>query len=93
MILMLFPCHVIIAKNKWNTSEYTAADIDKLPDDDETQVFTDVIIDPGKRIIVNDFEHEDVNIYGFKDEVPVIIYGGKCVIDFNEISSYISFLI
>lgn len=52
------------------------------------------MIDPEKKkIIVNDFEHEDVNIYGFKDEVPVIIYGGKCVIDFNEISSYISFLI
>ena len=54
------------------------------------------IIDPGKRVIVTYYlEDEDdllPHIYGEKDSVPVMIWGGECKIDFGEIFDYVDFL-
>ncbi len=49
------------------------------------------IIDPGlRRVIVYDFEHEDlIGLYTFRDRIPVAISGGDCVIDFAAIDDYI----
>lgn len=39
------------------------------------------------RVIVYDFEHiYKIAIYGFGAEIPVGIFGGKCVIDFSKIA-------
>lgn len=45
-------------------------------------------VDPEKlKITVFDYEHDgDVSIYGFHDKVPVGIYNGELVIDFDKIS-------
>ena len=42
------------------------------------------IIDPDtKRVIVYDWEQEEIlNIYGFGDKIPVGIFGGKCEVEF-----------
>ena len=52
------------------------------------------IVDPKrKRVIV--YLQEDLmvpTIYTFEDQVPVHIFDGKCLVDFREISEYISFL-
>ena len=50
------------------------------------------IVDPEKRrICVYDFEHEELPFsYTFKDQVPVIISGGECVIDFSRIEQHLA---
>lgn len=52
------------------------------------------IVDPDKRkVIVYLFGNEpDVNIYGFRDKIPVSISDGVCEIDFAEIDDYVKFL-
>ncbi len=52
------------------------------------------MIDPDKKtIVVYDLEHEEFPvIYGFEDSIPVKVWEGACVIDFKEISDYVSFL-
>ena len=52
------------------------------------------MIDPDKKtIVVYDLEHEELPvIYGFEDSIPVKVWEGACVIDFKEISDYVSFL-
>lgn len=52
------------------------------------------LVDPDKKkVLVYDLEHEELPIvYGFDSKVPVMIFGGECVIDFAEIYEYISFL-
>lgn len=52
------------------------------------------MIDPmKKRVIVYDFEHDEYPIlYGFDSKVPVQIWEGKCVIDFQEVYEHIRFL-
>ena len=52
------------------------------------------IVDPiKKRVIVYDFEHEDVpKVYTFEEKVPVNIFAGECEIDFTEIYEYVRFL-
>ncbi|MBQ7535333.1 MAG: Uma2 family endonuclease [Stomatobaculum sp.] len=52
------------------------------------------IVDPiTERVIVYPFEEEDfIRIYGFDDKIPVGIFGGDCMIDFNNIKNYIAFL-
>ena len=49
------------------------------------------IIDPGlRRVIVYDFQHEDlIRLYTFRDQIPVGISEGNCVIDFAGIDDYI----
>ncbi|HUM82178.1 MAG TPA: Uma2 family endonuclease [Lachnospiraceae bacterium] len=37
-----------------------------------------------EKIIVNDFEHEDLALYGFEEKVPVGIFGGKYSIRMKE---------
>ncbi|MBQ9360774.1 MAG: Uma2 family endonuclease [Lachnospiraceae bacterium] len=53
------------------------------------------IVDPDKqKVIVHIFgEEPDVYVYGFDAKVPIYIYDNDCVIDFNEIYDYISFLL
>jgi len=49
------------------------------------------VIDPDKRVImVWYFEQDDYGIYGFRDVVPVRIYGGELKIDFSVIDDYIT---
>ena len=50
------------------------------------------IIDPAKKtVMVWDFENDDtVNIYGFRDSIPVGIYEGELVIDFSVIDDYVT---
>ncbi len=52
------------------------------------------MVDPkSKRVIVYEFENEDRPvIYEFDGKIPVGIYDGKCVIDFEEIYQSIDFL-
>ncbi|MBU3877778.1 Uma2 family endonuclease [Faecalicatena sp. AGMB00832] len=52
------------------------------------------MIDPMKeKVIVYDFEHDDYPVlYGFDANVPVQIWDGKCVIDFQELYEHIRFL-
>ena len=52
------------------------------------------MIDPAKKkVIVYDFEHEEYPlIYGFDAKVPVQIWNGDCVIDFQEVYEHIRFL-
>ena len=46
-----------------------------------------------KRVIVYDFEHEEAPaVYTFADKVPVLIWDGRCEIDFAQIWSHVSFL-
>ena len=49
------------------------------------------LVDPRDRqIIVYEFEEDDrVSSYTFRDQVPVGIFGGELVIDFQEISDYL----
>ncbi len=50
------------------------------------------MVDPDKRrVIVYIFENDDIcpTIYSFRDTVPVAIFGGKCQVNFAEISDYI----
>ena len=54
------------------------------------------LIDPDKqKVIVYTFDEDDsdVSIYDFHDKVPVHIYDGKCVVDFEEIWENIEFLL
>ena len=53
------------------------------------------IVDPDKqKVIVHIFgEEPDVYVYGFDAKVPIYIYDNDCMIDFNEIHDYISFLL
>ncbi len=50
------------------------------------------IIDPNRKtVMVWNFENEDeVTMYGFRDQIPVGIYGGECVIDFAEIDDTVT---
>ena len=51
------------------------------------------IIDPDKqKIIVYDFMKNDYSIYGFNSMIPVGIWDGDCVVNFQEIYDYVSFL-
>ena len=52
------------------------------------------IIDPDQETVtVYDFEHDQFPIYyTFDDTVPVMIWDGKCQIDFREIRNYIAFI-
>lgn len=52
------------------------------------------MIDPiNKKVIVYDFEHEEYPvIYGFDAKIPVQIWDGECVIDFQEVYEHIRFL-
>ena len=52
------------------------------------------MIEPkSQQIIVYDFEHEDFpKIYGFSDRIPVLIWDGRCEIDFNMIWEHVRFL-
>lgn len=52
------------------------------------------IVDPEKqKVIVYDFETgEWPTIYGFQSEIPINIFDGDCVVDFEEIFDYVSFL-
>ena len=52
------------------------------------------IVDPKKkRILVYDFENDDFPVlYTFDDEIPVIIFEGKCKVNFAEIYKDIQFL-
>lgn len=45
------------------------------------------IIDPyKKKIVVYDFREDcEISIYGFDSKIPVLIWDGRCVIDFTEI--------
>ncbi len=49
------------------------------------------LVDPEKRtIIVYDFSAEVCPaIYGFRDKIPVGIYGGSLIVDFSEIDDYL----
>lgn len=50
------------------------------------------IVDPrNRRIVVYDFTSEIYpSIYGFRDRVPVAVYGGDLAVDFAEIDDYIN---
>lgn len=53
------------------------------------------MIDPDrKNVMTYLFENDDVDVhfYSMEDQVPVHIFEDKCVIDFSEISNYISFV-
>ena len=52
------------------------------------------IVDPiQKHVVVHDFERTDIpKTYGFDCKVPVGIFDGKCVIDFEEIYQQIEFM-
>lgn len=52
------------------------------------------MIDPVKKaVIVYDFENEEYPmIYGFDAKIPVQIWGGECIIDFQEVYDHIRFL-
>ena len=51
------------------------------------------MIDPDKRkIVIYNFEQDDYALYGFDSIIPVSIWEGDCLIDFNEISEHIQFL-
>lgn len=52
------------------------------------------VIDPIQRkVLVYDFFAETYPvIYGFDTKIPVAIWDGDCVIDFQEISDYIHFV-
>ena len=52
------------------------------------------MIDPDQEVItVYDFEHDQFPIhYTFEDTVPVMIWEGKCQVDFREIRDYIAFI-
>lgn len=52
------------------------------------------MIDPvKKKVIVYDFEHDEYPvIYGFDAKIPVQIWEGVCVIDFQEVYEHIRFL-
>ena len=51
------------------------------------------LVDPDKSVIVYDLEHNmGITFYPFDAQVPVLIYGGKCIVDFKLISDYISSL-
>lgn len=52
------------------------------------------MIDPvKKKVIVYDFEHDEYPvIYGFDAKIPVQIWKGDCVIDFQEVYEHIRFL-
>ena len=51
------------------------------------------LVDPKKKNVLvysfDDDDSDDVTIYGFKDKIPVGIYGGKLQIDFADISEYV----
>ena len=49
------------------------------------------LVDPrDRRVIVYDFENEDIiNIYTFRDKVPVLIFGGELTIDLAQLSDYL----
>ena len=51
------------------------------------------MIDPKKKtVIVYDFEHDQFPmIFGFQDKVPVHMWDGECVIDFQEVYEHIRF--
>ena len=43
-----------------------------------------------QKVVVYDLEHDaPIKFYSFEDKVPVGIYGGDCVIDFNELKEYL----
>ena len=49
------------------------------------------MIDPEKKLVmVWHFEKDDYHIYGFRDQIPVGIYGGELMIDFSVIDEYVS---
>ncbi len=59
------------------------------------------LVNPDKKqILVYDFEEDEsdsaeapfVSLYGFEEQIPVSIFGGKCRVDFQEIYEDISFL-
>lgn len=54
------------------------------------------MVDPDKeRIMIHHFEDEDdyiPKIYTFEDKVPVLMFGGDCLIDFKEIKEAGSFM-
>lgn len=51
------------------------------------------IVDPDKKkVIVHDFENENIGVYGFEHHVPVGIFEGECKVDFQEIYEYVQFL-
>ena len=52
------------------------------------------VVDPDrKKVIVYDFGHDPMTVlYGFEEKVPVRIFGGECVIDFEEIYREIEFM-
>lgn len=54
------------------------------------------LIDPDKqKVIVYTFDEDDsdISIYDFHDKVPVHIYNGKCVVDFEQVLEDIEFLL
>ena len=59
----------------------------------ETGVKEYWLIDPDKqKIIVYDYMKDDYSIYGFESKIPVSIWDGDCVVDFQKIYEYILFL-
>ena len=53
------------------------------------------LVDPrDRRIIVYDFENEDIiRMYTFQDRVPVLIFGGDLNIDFRQVTEYLNDLL
>ena len=53
------------------------------------------IIDPkARKLMVYDYEHEGFPaIYGFHEQVPVLIWNGECVIDLAEMVGFMGFLL
>ena len=53
------------------------------------------LVDPrDRRIIVYDFENEDIiRMYTFQDHVPVLIFGGDLNIDFRQVTEYLNDLL
>lgn len=52
------------------------------------------IVDPKKKsVVVYDLENPDLpELYTFEHQIPVKIFGGKCIVDFKEIYEYVEFI-
>lgn len=52
------------------------------------------IVDPKKKsVVIYDLENPDLpELYTFEHQVPVKIFGGKCIVDFKEIYEYVEFI-
>ncbi|MBO5497041.1 MAG: Uma2 family endonuclease, partial [Oscillospiraceae bacterium] len=52
------------------------------------------MIDPQKKLVIQyDLEHiEFPTLYGFEDQVPVLVWEGKCKVNFKEMMENMQFL-